>query len=75
MSLVNSQVPEQRQRGVALLERGDFLQPDSMKVRPTHPAAPDGPWTACVRRVRRHLSDSAPRADGGRSTWTRCSQP
>ena len=33
MSLVNSKVPEQRERGLTLLERGDFLQPDSAKVQ------------------------------------------
>ena len=32
MSLVNSKVPEQRERGLLQLERGEFLQPDSMKV-------------------------------------------
>lgn len=32
MSLVNSKVPEQRERGLMLLERGEFLQPDSAKV-------------------------------------------
>lgn len=32
MSLVNSKVPEQRERGLALLERGDFIQPESAKV-------------------------------------------
>ena len=32
MSLVNSKVPEQRERGLALLEIGDFQQPDSIQV-------------------------------------------
>ena len=31
MSLVNSKVPEQREKGLLLLERGEFLQPDSAK--------------------------------------------
>ena len=33
MSLVNSKVPEQRERGIALLERGEFSTPDGAKVR------------------------------------------
>ena len=36
MSLVNSKNPEQQQRGVQLLERGEFLQPDSAKVKGPH---------------------------------------
>lgn len=32
MSLVNSKVPEQRERGIALLERNEFSTPDNAKV-------------------------------------------
>ena len=32
MSLVNSKVPEQRERGMSFLERGEFREPDSAKV-------------------------------------------
>jgi hypothetical protein len=34
MSLVNSKVPEQRERGMSFLERGEFREPDSAKVWP-----------------------------------------
>ena len=32
LSLINSRVPEQRDRGIAVLQAGEFSQPDSIKV-------------------------------------------
>eukprot|EP00966_Prymnesium_polylepis_P190832 4422664-Prymnesium_polylepis.1 len=33
LSLLNSKAPEQRERGIAILQAGDFSQPDNIKVR------------------------------------------
>ena len=44
MSLVNSKVSEQRERGLALLENGHFLPPESSKVGP--PATQPPPLAA-----------------------------
>ena len=61
LSLINSKVTEQRARGVALLERGEFQPPDSVKVLPS-PRHSQHSKTAFLR------THSPPH----RSTSTRC---
>ena len=55
MSLVNSKVPEQREKGLLLLERGEFLQPDSAKHLDAMLAALTHPRTSSSVAIRQNV--------------------
>ena len=78
MSLVNSKKPEQMERGLSLLERGEFLQPDSAKHLDSMLAALTHPRTSGSAAIRQNVLRPLPAllhkcgsAGSGRSTFWR----